>query len=74
MRFITLMLMALMLSGCSGLDTVKESVSGVRDYFTGGADNADPPSALVEYTPEINAEVLWDESVGVGTDEQTGYW
>jgi outer membrane protein assembly factor BamB len=46
-------------------------VSGIKDYFTGGADNADPPSELVEYTPEIQVEVLWKESVGVGTDGQT---
>lgn len=76
MRFIHLLtilplLAALMLSGCSTFDTVKESMSGIKDYFTGGADNTDPPSALVEYTPEVNAEVLWKESVGVGTDGQT---
>lgn len=65
------LLAALMLSGCSTFDTVKESMSGIKDYFTGGADNTDPPSALVEYAPEINAEVLWKESVGVGTDGQT---
>ncbi|NOU20199.1 MAG: outer membrane protein assembly factor BamB [Methyloglobulus sp.] len=65
------LLVALVLSGCSSFDTVKESMSGIKDYFTGGADNADPPNELVEYTPEIQAEVLWKESVGVGTDGQT---
>lgn len=65
------LLAALILSGCSTFDTVKDSVSGIKDYFTGGADNADPPNELVEYTPEIQAEVLWKESVGVGTDGQT---
>ncbi|WP_411726001.1 outer membrane protein assembly factor BamB [Methyloglobulus sp.] len=65
------LLVALMLSGCATFDTVSESISGIKDYFTGGADNADPPSALVEYTPEIQAELLWKESVGVGTDGQT---
>ena len=65
------LLAVLILSGCSTFDTVKDSVSGIKDYFTGGADNADPPSELVEYTPEIQVEVLWKESVGVGTDGQT---
>jgi outer membrane protein assembly factor BamB len=65
------LLVALMLTGCAAFDTVGESMSGIKDYFIGGADNADPPNELVEYTPEIKAEVLWKESVGVGTDGQT---
>jgi outer membrane protein assembly factor BamB len=65
------LLIVLILSGCSAFDWASESMSGVKDYFTGGADNADPPNPLVELTPEINATVLWDENVGVGTDEQT---
>ena len=65
------LLILLTLSGCSAMDLASESMSGIKDYFTGGADNADPPNVLVEYTPEIQAEVLWKESVGVGTDEQT---
>jgi outer membrane protein assembly factor BamB len=60
-----------LLSGCATIDTLSESVSGITDYFRGGEDNADPPSVLIEYTPEIKLEVLWKESVGVGADEQT---
>lgn len=73
MRLITALalLVSLMLSGCAAYDTVGESISGIKDYFTGGADNTDPPNPLVEYSPEIQADVLWKESVGVGTDEQT---
>jgi outer membrane protein assembly factor BamB len=72
MRFILPLLIIVTLAGCAAFDTVGDSISGIKDYFTGGADNADPPSPLVELTtPEINPEVLWDESVGVGTDGQT---
>ncbi|MFI3184648.1 MAG: outer membrane protein assembly factor BamB [Methylococcaceae bacterium] len=60
-----------LLTGCAAVDTLGESVSGITDYFSGGEDNADPPSALVEYTPEVQLEVLWKESVGVGADEQS---
>jgi outer membrane protein assembly factor BamB len=68
MRFLIALLIVLSLSGCSGFDTVKESISGVKDYFTGGADNSEPPNPLVEYTPEVKIEVLWKETVGVGAD------
>jgi len=70
MRFITLLLLCLSLAGCAAWDTVGESISGISDYFTGGTDNTDPPSVLVEYTPEIKIDVRWKESVGVGADEQ----
>ncbi|MCF7965675.1 MAG: outer membrane protein assembly factor BamB [Methylobacter tundripaludum] len=60
-----------LLTGCAAVDTLKEGVSGISDYFLGGEDNADPPNVLVEYTPEIQLEVLWKESVGVGADEQS---
>lgn len=71
MRFFLPLLFSLFLSACTVLDFASESLSNVKDYFTGGADNADPPSMLVEYNPEVNPEVLWDDSVGVGTDGQT---
>ncbi len=60
-----------LLTGCAAIDAVKEGASGISNYFLGGEDNADPPSVLVEYTPEIKPEVVWKESVGVGADEQS---
>ncbi|MCX7067733.1 MAG: outer membrane protein assembly factor BamB [Methylococcales bacterium] len=69
MRKITLLLLlCLALVGCA---TVKESMSGIFDYFSGGQDNAEPPTPLVEYTPELDVKVFWKESVGVGADGQT---
>jgi outer membrane protein assembly factor BamB len=59
------------LTGCAAVDTLNEGVSGISNYFSGGEDNTDPPSVLVEYTPEIKTEVIWKESVGVGADEQS---
>jgi outer membrane protein assembly factor BamB len=71
MRLLTLLLLSLGLAGCAAFDTVHESFSGISDYFSGGEDNTDPPSALVDYTPELKIDVRWKESVGVGSDEQT---
>lgn len=72
MRLILFLLIFItLLTGCAAVDTLGESVSGITDYFRGGEDNADPPSALVEYPPEVQVEVIWKESVGVGADEQS---
>ncbi len=57
-----------LLTGCATVETLSEGVAGITDYFLGGEDNADPPSVLIESTPEIKIEVVWKESVGVGTN------
>lgn len=72
MRPTLLLILFLLLPGCTGgFDTVKESLSGVKDYFTGGADNTDPPNELTEINQEVQPEVLWQENVGDGTDGKT---
>jgi outer membrane protein assembly factor BamB len=71
MRLITLLLLCLALAGCAAFDGLSEGVSGISDYFMGGEDNSDPPAVLVEYTPEIKIEKIWQESVGDGADEQS---
>ncbi|WP_036276318.1 outer membrane protein assembly factor BamB [Methylomonas sp. 11b] len=59
-----------MLAGCAGLDAGRDFISGLTEYITGDDDNADPPAALQEYTPEVQVEVLWKESIGNGADEK----
>jgi len=71
MRLITLLLLCLVLAGCAAFDTLNDSISGISDYFLGGEDNSDPPAVLTEYTPEIKIEELWQETVGIGSDERS---
>lgn len=58
------------LQGCAALDSAGQLVSGVTDYFLGGEDNAEPPAELIEYEPEIHAEIVWKESAGEGKGEE----
>ncbi len=71
MRRIFLLFAALSLTACSTMDVVKDSVSGISDYFSGGEDNADPPAVLTELNAEVQIEKLWSSSTGVGANEQT---
>ena len=71
MRLITLLLLCLTLAGCAAFDSLGEGMSSISNYFTGGEDNSEPPTPLVEYTPEITIEALWQETVGEGADEQS---
>lgn len=60
----------LSLSGCAAMEMTGELVSGVTSYFLGGEDNKEPPAELIDYKPEIELDVLWEENTGVGTDGQ----
>jgi outer membrane protein assembly factor BamB len=53
------------------MDVVKDSVSGISDYFSGGEDNAEPPAILTEFVAEVQIEKIWSSSTGVGANEQT---
>lgn len=60
---------ALSLSGCAGLDVVKDAWDGLGDYF-GGRDNAEPPKELRELVSAKKLSVLWEASVGKGYEGQ----
>ena len=72
MRRLLVLVIALSLTACTALDTMKESISGISDYFSGGEDNADPPALLtVSDAAEVHIEEIWDASIGVGSDEKS---
>ncbi|HLF98558.1 MAG TPA: outer membrane protein assembly factor BamB [Methylococcaceae bacterium] len=60
---------ALLLSGCTQVEALKEGFSGFTEYF-GGKDNAQPPSPLKPLDKEIPVKVLWKDSVGDGYEGQ----
>lgn len=67
-KILLLLLVCFALPGC---DTINESMSGIYSYFSGGEDNTEPPSPLTEMNPELDVQISWKESVGVGADEHT---
>lgn len=60
----------LFLTSCAVLETGKELVTGATSYYLGGEDNAEPPAELVDFESEIELDVVWKESVGIGADER----
>jgi outer membrane protein assembly factor BamB len=60
---------ALLLSGCSGLEVLRDAATGISEYF-GGADNAEPPAELKEFEPSVKLRVIWDATIGKGYAEQ----
>jgi outer membrane protein assembly factor BamB len=72
MRFSILLLgAALLLSGCGGLDTVKNLSSGLENLFTFSSDNAEPPAELKDLEPGVRLKTLWEAGVG---DGYAGQW
>jgi outer membrane protein assembly factor BamB len=69
MRRLIAFVCALSLTGCAGLDVVKDAWDGLGDYF-GGRDNAEPPKELREFAPGKKLSLLWETSVGKGYEGQ----
>ncbi|WP_097990938.1 outer membrane protein assembly factor BamB [Methyloterricola oryzae] len=70
MRLLPLLLAALLLGGCAGLDTLKDAYDGLGEYF-GGKDNAEPPKELDEnFEPTLKLNELWSATVGDGYEDQ----
>jgi outer membrane protein assembly factor BamB len=64
----------LFMTGCAGMDTVNDLMSGITDLFA-DEDTADPPAKLPEedggdYKPEIETDLIWSETVGKGADQK----
>lgn len=68
-RFFLVILFSNLLTGCgSTLDVLSESLGGLSDYVL-EQDNSEPPAELLELTPEIKVNIVWQNSAGVGSDE-----
>jgi outer membrane protein assembly factor BamB len=70
MRLLYVLVLSWGLFGCSQMDVLKDAMDGIKDYFYGGTDNAEPPQPLKEFKEEMEVEELWSDSTGVGYPEQ----
>ena len=62
LRFLLPLLLALLLPACSTLSDFKDDI-GERFF---GRDTKEPPAALVDFKPTMEARILWQVSVGSG--------
>lgn len=70
MRYLLILILAALLSGCAGLDAVTDAWNGLTETIT-GKDNSEPPRELSdEFVDKITVSVAWKVSVGDGAGEQ----
>ena len=69
MRRLTLLICLALLSGCAGLQTLKDAYDGIGEYF-GGKDNAEPPKELQPLETSHKLSTLWSTTIGKGYNEQ----
>ncbi|MCI0668316.1 MAG: outer membrane protein assembly factor BamB [Methylococcaceae bacterium] len=67
LRVFVLILLGSMLYGCETMEAVSDSLGGIMDPLL-ETDNAEPPNELTEYVAELEPQVLWKETIGVGND------
>ncbi len=61
---------SLALTGCAALDNLTDAVQALSGSILGGGKDSEPPAPLTEYAIEVELDVLWKETVGVGKDKQ----
>ena len=67
---LTVLTCLLFLSGCAGMDTMTDMVSGLTDLFA-DEENADPPATLAEeFQGEVQVDLLWKDTIGNGADKK----
>ena len=64
MRFLTLPILVLLLTGCGSMPSMNPV-----EWFA-DEDNSEPPAELVELTGSLTPRVLWTASISGGSDEQ----
>jgi outer membrane protein assembly factor BamB len=70
MKLVLLLWVVINLTGCSAVQTAKDSVHRFAYGLIGGKDNATPPKKLTDYEPAVTIDVLWEKQVGAGVDDQ----
>ena len=69
MRVSLLLLTALLLSGCSQFNAIKDLATSVQGLIT-GTDNSEPPKELEPLETTVQLNSLWHASVGKGYNGQ----
>jgi outer membrane protein assembly factor BamB len=62
MKSFVVLLLVLVLSGCS-------SVGGMTEEFFLGKDNTEPPAPLTDFKPQVSVTQLWSVDVGAGSSK-----
>ena len=64
------LLLSLTLSGCGTLSHLGESIQDLGNSVFGSSKDSEPPKPLTEYDIEVELEVVWKQSIGVGKDRR----
>ena len=67
MRFLPVVFfISISITGCSTVSGVGDSVGR---WMSGGEDNAEPPTPLVDIDSRVEIIKLWEKDIGIGTDK-----
>jgi len=61
---------SLMLSACASLGNLSDAIQDLGSSILGGKTESEPPAPLTEYDIEVELDVIWKQSIGIGKDNQ----
>lgn len=60
---------SLLLSACAALNKLTDAAENLGDSLLGSSSDSEPPALLTEYDIELELDVIWKESIGIGKDK-----
>ncbi|MDQ7090640.1 MAG: outer membrane protein assembly factor BamB [Methylococcales bacterium] len=67
---LTVLGFSLMLPACASLSNLSDAVQSLGSSILGNNSESEPPAPLTEYDIEVELDVIWKESIGVGKDKK----
>jgi outer membrane protein assembly factor BamB len=69
-QVLSILVLSLSLSACASLNYLGASIQDLGDSLFGNNQDSEPPAPLTEYDIEVELEVVWKESIGIGKDRR----
>ncbi|MCK5898540.1 MAG: outer membrane protein assembly factor BamB [Methylococcales bacterium] len=66
----SIVLLSLSISACGTLNHLGESIQDLGNSVFGSNKDSEPPELLTEYDIEVELDIIWKKSIGVGKDRR----
>jgi len=67
---LTVLGFSLLLPACASLGGLTDAVQSLGNSILGSKSESEPPAPLTEYDIEVELDVIWKESIGIGKNRQ----
>jgi outer membrane protein assembly factor BamB len=68
-KYLLLIILSLILPACAALSNITDAVQNLGQSLLGSNSETEPPAPLTEYDIEVELDLIWKQSIGIGKDK-----